>query len=147
MAGNVSRVGNIFPDVAAKAPVRVATVSTNPPIAHAGLYTLNGVALAEGDRVLDKDQVDQTQNGIWQASSGNWIRTYDASKNTDFVEGTQVLATEGALGAGQIYVLTTTDNPVVIDKGWPVRYTVRRAAWHALDHAWEIEDRSTPTPG
>jgi hypothetical protein len=24
---------------------------------------------------------------------------------------------------------------------WPVRYYVRRAAWHVLDHAWEIEDR------
>lgn len=24
---------------------------------------------------------------------------------------------------------------------WPVRYFVRRAAWHILDHAWEIEDR------
>jgi hypothetical protein len=26
---------------------------------------------------------------------------------------------------------------------WPPRYFVRRAAWHVLDHAWEIEDRST----
>ena len=25
---------------------------------------------------------------------------------------------------------------------WPARYAVRRSAWHALDHAWEIEDRS-----
>ena len=24
---------------------------------------------------------------------------------------------------------------------WPVRYFIRRAAWHALDHAWEIQDR------
>lgn len=24
---------------------------------------------------------------------------------------------------------------------WPVRYAVRRMAWHVLDHAWEIEDR------
>jgi hypothetical protein len=24
---------------------------------------------------------------------------------------------------------------------WPPRYFVRRAAWHVLDHAWEIEDR------
>ncbi|HET8571969.1 MAG TPA: hypothetical protein VFN14_08775 [Candidatus Limnocylindria bacterium] len=24
---------------------------------------------------------------------------------------------------------------------WSPRYFVRRAAWHALDHAWEIEDR------
>ena len=26
---------------------------------------------------------------------------------------------------------------------WPVRYAVRRAAGHVLDHLWEIEDRST----
>lgn len=26
-------------------------------------------------------------------------------------------------------------------KRWPPRYFVRRAAWHVLDHAWEIEDR------
>ncbi|MDQ6748999.1 MAG: hypothetical protein M3010_12960 [Candidatus Dormibacteraeota bacterium] len=25
---------------------------------------------------------------------------------------------------------------------WPRRYAVRRLAWHVLDHAWEIEDRS-----
>jgi hypothetical protein len=33
------------------------------------------------------------------------------------------------------------DNPNPETK-WPVRYAVRRTAWHALDHAWEIEDRS-----
>jgi hypothetical protein len=32
-----------------------------------------------------------------------------------------------------------------IDKGWPQRYAARRIAWHALDHAWEIQDRSAPT--
>jgi hypothetical protein len=26
---------------------------------------------------------------------------------------------------------------------WSARYFVRRDAWHVLDHAWEIEDRST----
>jgi len=25
---------------------------------------------------------------------------------------------------------------------WTVRYYVRRSAWHVLDHAWEIEDRT-----
>jgi hypothetical protein len=29
-------------------------------------------------------------------------------------------------------------------KGWPPRYLARRIAWHALDHAWEIEDRREP---
>lgn len=28
------------------------------------------------------------------------------------------------------------------DGAWPLRYAARRFAWHALDHAWEIEDRS-----
>lgn len=28
------------------------------------------------------------------------------------------------------------------EKGWPPRYAARRIAWHVLDHAWEIEDRS-----
>jgi hypothetical protein len=28
------------------------------------------------------------------------------------------------------------------DPAWPFAYVVRRIAWHVLDHAWEIEDRS-----
>ncbi len=28
------------------------------------------------------------------------------------------------------------------EKGWPVPYFVRREAWHVLDHAWEIQDKS-----
>lgn len=27
---------------------------------------------------------------------------------------------------------------------WKPRYFVRRSAWHVLDHAWEIEDRTRP---
>jgi hypothetical protein len=30
----------------------------------------------------------------------------------------------------------------VTEGGWPARYAARRIAWHALDHAWEIEDRT-----
>jgi hypothetical protein len=29
------------------------------------------------------------------------------------------------------------------DRGWPPRYSARRLAWHALDHAWEMQDRSS----
>lgn len=28
------------------------------------------------------------------------------------------------------------------DSQWPVRYAIRRLAWHILDHAWEMGDRS-----
>jgi hypothetical protein len=34
-------------------------------------------------------------------------------------------------------------NPRNTRKPWTPRYTVRRSAWHVLDHAWEIEDRSS----
>jgi hypothetical protein len=29
-----------------------------------------------------------------------------------------------------------------VGNGWPARYAARRIAWHVLDHAWEIEDKS-----
>jgi hypothetical protein len=33
-------------------------------------------------------------------------------------------------------------NPRNTKNPWKPRYFVRRSAWHALDHAWEIEDRA-----
>jgi hypothetical protein len=35
-----------------------------------------------------------------------------------------------------------SDGRPLADRKWPARYAARRIAWHALDHAWEIEDRS-----
>lgn len=35
------------------------------------------------------------------------------------------------------------------DLGWarrPARFVARRAAWHAIDHAWEIQDKSPAEP-
>ncbi len=34
-----------------------------------------------------------------------------------------------------------------VEKGWPQRYAARRIAWHALDHAWEMQDRSDRSKG
>ena len=39
-----------------------------------------------------------------------------------------------------------TDGGPLAARKWTARYAARRVAWHALDHAWEIEDRSTPDP-
>ena len=36
------------------------------------------------------------------------------------------------------------DGKPLRERGWPVRYAARRIAWHVLDHAWEMEDRSEP---
>jgi hypothetical protein len=37
-----------------------------------------------------------------------------------------------------------SDGEPLAAKGWLPRYAARRIAWHVLDHAWEIEDRSEP---
>ena len=35
-----------------------------------------------------------------------------------------------------------SDGSPLAGRKWPQRYAARRIAWHALDHAWEMEDRS-----
>ena len=37
-----------------------------------------------------------------------------------------------------------SDGTPLAGRRWPARYAARRIAWHALDHAWEIEDRTEP---
>jgi hypothetical protein len=37
-----------------------------------------------------------------------------------------------------------SDGSEIAGKRWTPRYAAHRIAWHALDHAWEIEDRSEP---
>jgi hypothetical protein len=45
-----------------------------------------------------------------------------------------------AVRAFRLAILESLANPNR-DEKWPVAYAARRTAWHALDHAWEIEDR------
>jgi hypothetical protein len=37
-----------------------------------------------------------------------------------------------------------SDGGPLADRRWTARYAAHRIAWHALDHAWEIEDRTEP---
>jgi hypothetical protein len=53
-------------------------------------------------------------------------------------------ADSDALRAAMLEVLREpSDGAPLADRRWPLRYAARRIAWHALDHAWEMEDRST----
>ena len=61
--------------------------------------------------------------------------------------GTRLKEPEGApkaaVQASRKAFLEGLTNPNRVEK-WPVPYAARRTAWHALDHAWEMEDRSKP---
>src|SRR5262249_48730761 len=88
---------NPNPDLAIKAPLRVATTGSN--IAPTGLQTVDGVTLAAGDRVLVKDQTNAATNGLYNAQTGPWTRTIDANNSSQFTTGTQVLVAAGAINA------------------------------------------------
>ncbi len=98
-------------------PVKLAAraVATSH-VALTGLQTIDGVALAEGDRVLLTGQTAATKNGLWNASSGVWSRTEDASTNNFFVPGMQVFVTEGTTNARTQWHLTSpTVGPIRLD--------------------------------
>lgn len=98
------------PGLAMKTAVAVATTAN---IALAGLQTIDFVVLIDGNRVLVKNQLDQTQNGLWNASSGNWTRTTDADANSEFAPGMQVAVLAGTQNGGKTFKLTTA-SPVVL---------------------------------
>ncbi|HUQ78679.1 MAG TPA: hypothetical protein VM427_07395 [Patescibacteria group bacterium] len=41
-------------------------------------------------------------------------------------------------------IRSARDGEPLAGRRWPARYAAHRVAWHALDHAWEIEDRTEP---
>ncbi len=48
-----------------------------------------------------------------------------------------------ALRASILGILSNrSDGSPLADRRWTLRYAARRIAWHAVDHAWEVEDRS-----
>ncbi len=50
-----------------------------------------------------------------------------------------------AMRAAMLEVLREpSDGDPIAGRRWTQRYAARRIAWHALDHAWEIEDRTEP---
>lgn len=83
---------------------------------------IDGVTLAVNDRVLVKDQVNQTQNGIYTVSnigSGttNWSMTratdYDNGIPSEISEGSFTLISEGTTNSGAFYYQTTPGTIIV----------------------------------
>lgn len=92
--------------LAVKIPCRCATTAN---ITLSALQTIDGVALNAGDRVLVKNQVIATQNGIYNAAVGAWVRANDFAASNQLLDGCQVYVNFGALNGGRLWQLTTAD--------------------------------------
>lgn len=75
-------VNALLEGIKTKDPVRVATTAN---ITLSGTQTIDGIACIVGDRVLVKNQTDQTENGIYIVSAGAWTRSTDANSATELV--------------------------------------------------------------
>jgi hypothetical protein len=81
---------------------------------------LDGITLSVADRVLIYTQADQTQNGVYVVTSvgsvsTNWVmtrssdtNTYAPSSPTALGAGDAFFVSQGATGAGELYVCNTT---------------------------------------
>ena len=103
-----------------------------------------GVELTKGPRGGGRD-VPKMTNHVFEAEEGyvgalgsRPPRLPEASlaKRSDALRASAVAAL-AALAAGK-----PVADPRNTKRPWSPRFYIRRSAWHALDHAWEIEDRS-----
>ena len=94
-----------------KQSVRAATTAN---ITLSNTQTIDGVALAAGDRILVKDQTTASQNGLYEVVSGAaWTRTTDANNIADaggttgeFTAGLFCFVEEGTVNGDSGFVCT-----------------------------------------
>jgi len=101
----IDRFNGINGGLAVKAPCRVVTTAN---ITLSGEQTINSVAVVAGDRVLVKDQITASENGIYDVSTSAWTRSPDFDGNRDVTRGTLVLV------VGGLFYELTTANPITI---------------------------------
>ena len=75
--------------------------------------TIDGITLADGDRVLVKDQSTASENGIYVAGSSP-VRSADANASAEVTSGMFVFVEEGTVGGDNGFVLTT-DGTITLD--------------------------------
>lgn len=96
-----------------KDSVRAASTG-NLTIAAPGA-SIDGVAMAAGNRFLAKDQTTASENGIyvWTAAATPATRALDADISAEVTSGMAVTSTEGTANGDKAWILITND-PIVL---------------------------------
>lgn len=93
-----------------KEGVRAATTENITP---SGAQTIDGVAVAVGDRVLLKNQTTAGTNGIYVVSASSWTRSTDANTSLE-VLNSACFVSEGSVNGNSVWTMTT-DASVTLD--------------------------------
>jgi len=95
----VNNMGFKLVRVASTANVNIATTGNGA--------TMDGVPLVTGNRVLLKDQTDQTQNGIYTVGASSLTRATDADTAAKLPPGTIVVVDQGTANADKMWMFIT----------------------------------------
>lgn len=77
----------------------VAATTANVDLTTGGLLEIDGVQLVADDRVLVKNQSTTSENGIYLAKVGAWVRANDYNSSTEIQGGDFTFVTGGSLYA------------------------------------------------
>jgi len=99
----------------------VAATTANVDLTTGGLLEIDGVQLVADDRVLVKSQSTSSQNGIYLAKAGAWVRADDYNSSNEIQGGDFTFVTGGTLynstGWVQVNAVTTVGtDPIEFDQ-------------------------------
>ncbi|AUR84456.1 hypothetical protein NVP1056O_14 [Vibrio phage 1.056.O._10N.261.48.C11] len=109
---NLSQVQSIAQGLANVKEAVAVDAHVDVDLVTGGLLTFDSYTLLDGDRVLVRAQTDGTENGIYVAAAGSWVRSTDADEQSELAPLTQVGILNGD-HAGRVYKLTNTVAPIV----------------------------------
>ncbi len=88
---------------------RYCEVATTSNITLSNLQTIDGVSLADGDRVLVRLQTDPSQNGVYIVKDGaSWIRATELNNSTDYNDNFLVYVKGGNNSTQTLWLATWT---------------------------------------
>ena len=101
-------IDNVVSGLDIKESVKVASV--NNIDLSTTVQQIDNINISDGDRILLKDQTTATENGIYELSGNNLIRTSDFDSSTTVTYGAFTFVEQGSENSDKGFVLTNVDS-------------------------------------
>ncbi len=101
----IGQISSAAAGIVSRPPVRAVGTGN---LTLSGTQTVDGVALAAGDRVLATAQTAASGNGVYVVAAGSWTRATAEDQASEMMAGATWLVTEGTAYAGTQWRQATT---------------------------------------